>query len=69
MSTTKLADCLNGHEPMLNRKKDAKTGRIIYQERCDCTGGPNKYSIPEAENGWNAFIRKLVERAIPKEAK
>jgi hypothetical protein len=54
---------------MLDRKKDVKTGRIIYQERCDCTGGPNKYSIPEAESGWNAFIRKLVERAIPREAR
>lgn len=69
MSTTKLADCLNGHEPMLERKKHPITMRTTYQEHCDCTGGPIKYSIPEAENAWNAFIRKLVERTIPKEAK
>jgi len=69
MSTIKLADCLNGHEPMLERKKHPISGRITYQECCDCTGGPNKYSIPEAESGWNAFIRKLVERAIPREAR
>ena len=67
MSTIKLANCLQGHEPVLDRKKDSKTGRITYQEHCDCTDGPNKYSIPEAESGWNTFIRKLVERAIPNE--
>jgi hypothetical protein len=54
---------------MLERKKHPISGRITYQECCDCTGGPNKYSIPEAESGWNAFIRKLVERAIPREAR
>ena len=69
MSTIKLADCLNGHEPNLERQKHPNTKRITYQERCECTDGPTGYSIPAAENGWNTFIRKMVELAIPKGAK
>lgn len=69
MSTTKLANCLNGHEPRLVLTKEYKKGRTSYSEKCDCTGGPNKPSIAQAEFAWNTLIRKLVEQAIPRQSK